>query len=231
MRKNGSRLISVSQYRATDLFLFVVILVIAELTAHYALVLFPAGAMFTISFMLPIVLTVMMRWGWYSVFYAILSGVLYCALNKGSGAMYLTYGIGNAFIGLLLILLRFVDKRKISGKWYHSVWFVALGWLLVYLGRATVSTICCAVHPIEGVALGDAFIAFAMTDLVSLVMGIVVVLVLRRFDGMFEDQMSYLTRTDKVRREKMRADEFGEEPIEIDEETLGVLNKHNDLYD
>ena len=67
MRKNGSREISFSQYRTTDLFLFAVIVAVAELFAFAATVWFPEEAIFSFSFMLPLALTVMMRWGWPSV--------------------------------------------------------------------------------------------------------------------------------------------------------------------
>ena len=40
-----------------------------------------------------------------------------------------------------------------------------------------------------------------------------------------ENQRDYLIRLDKERREKLLADNFGEEPVEIDEELLKTLNK------
>ncbi len=231
MRKNGSRFISIGQYRLTDLFLFALILVIAELASHYAMVWFPGAALFTFSFMLPITLIVMMRWGWYAIFYAVGSGILYCLLNKGSGSAYLVYGVGNAFVELLLLVFLFVKRETISSKWYHSLWFVVLGWLLVYLGRASVWTITCAVHPIEGVSAGAGFVDFAVTDVLTLVLSVVIIMALRRFEGMFEDQRLYLARTDKARRDKMKKDEFGEEYAEIDEEALNMLSRHDgDLY-
>ena len=43
MRKNGSRMISIRQYRLTDLFLFAVILVVFELVVHFAYKRFGGG--------------------------------------------------------------------------------------------------------------------------------------------------------------------------------------------
>jgi hypothetical protein len=230
MRKNGSRLISYKQYRTTDLFLFAAILAVAELTGHFATVWFPSEALYTFSFIVPISLIIMVRWGWQSIFFALESGLMYCLLNSGDGRSYLVYLIGNAFIMLMMIPLKLIGASKISSKWYFSALFVVGGWLCVYLGRAVVWTICYAVVPVDGVVIYAGFVNFAMYDLLSLIMAMVIVLALRRFDGMFENQKSYLKRIDKERRDRMRPDEFGLDPVEIDEESLGILNKDTDLY-
>lgn len=231
MRKNGSRLISVKQYRLTDLFLFAVITALGELLPHFAMVWFPSGALYTISFAVPITLIVMMRWGWPSLFYALGSGLIYCLLNSGSGSQYATYCIGNLFIAVMLIPRYLIGAKKIASHWWSSVLFVIGGWVCVYLGRASVSAVCMAIAPIDGVGVFDGFIAFALYDLISLGIGALIIIVLRRFDGMFEDQKDYLNRIDAARKEQMRRDEFGDELEEIDEQSLEILNKDNNLYD
>jgi ketopantoate reductase len=75
------------------------------------------------------------------------------------------------------------------------------------------------------------FCGVSDNGLMSLVMAIVIIAIMRKLDGMFEDQKAYLMRLDKEKRDMMRHDEFGDEPIEIDEESLAILNKgDNDLY-
>jgi hypothetical protein len=70
-----------------------------------------------------------------------------------------------------------------------------------------------------------------LSDLLSMGIAVLLILVLRRLDGMFEDQKSYLLRLDRERKEMARRDEFGDEPIDIDEDCLSILNKRdNDLY-
>ena len=56
-------------------------------------------------------------------------------------------------------------------------------------------------------------------------MGAVIFFVLRRLDGMVERQRDYLIRLDKERRDRLKADNFGEQLVEIDEEALKTLNK------
>lgn len=222
MRKNGSRLISLSQYRLTDLFLFAVILVVFELVLHYALIAFNGD--FTFSPLVPIVLLVMMRWGWPSVFFAVGDGILYCLLNMGvenfQPYFFAVYGVGNAAIMLLLLMTKFMGKERIAGKWGFSALFAVLGWFAVVLGRSVV--LACFGIGFDKAIMGQ------LSDLVSLGVAVVIVLVFRRLEGMFEDQKKYLRRLDDERKEKMRRDTYGDEPVEIDEDSFTILKKWDD---
>ena len=220
MRKNGSKSISIKQYRLTDLFLFAVILTVFELILHFAMIAFGDNANFTFSPMVPLVLVVMMRWGWVSVFYAVGDGALFVLLKGGSWQSLLIYCVGNACIMLLLLYTRFVGKEKIRKSPYLSILFVVLGWVVTVLGRSAVAAI-----------IGNNFV-YVLTrqlfDIVSIIIGSIIVLIMRRLDGMFEDQKHYLRRVDDERRAMARRDEFGDEPVEITEETISILRRHDD---
>lgn len=228
MRKNGSRLISFQQYRLTDSVIFALILAAFDLIAYGALSLFDGNAYFTFSMTLPITLLVMMRWGWQSVFYAVADGLMLSLLyNRTVWQSYLSYAAGGAALMLILIPFKLIGKQRIRDKWYLSAAAVIVGWLIMNFTITVVQALC-----------GSSFAAVAsynfgvgLTGLMSLAAGLVVILVLRRLDGMFEDQKHYLLRLDKERKERMRRDEFGDEPIEIDDETISILNKKdNGLY-
>ena len=179
------------------------------------------------SLMVPIALLVIMRWGWCGIFYALGDGLLLCLLNLGNEnfnpALFGVYIIGNAFIAVTLLLTKFIGKERIASKWYLSALFVSVGWLAVFFGRACV-----------GACFGLGFVTIMQSqlwDLLSLAVGLALILLLRRLDGMFEDQKHYLLRLDKEKRNKMRRDTFGDELVEIDAESLSILNKKdNDLY-
>lgn len=224
MRKNVSRNISLRQYRLTDLFLFAVILIVFEVILHFAFQAFHGDFIF--SPMLAITLIVMMRWGWPAVFYAVGDGLLYCLLNikdpNFSPYMFAIYIIGNAFVALLFFMTGFMGKKKIRDKWYFSLLFTTAGWIAVVLGRAV--TAACF-----GLNFVSALLAH-FGDLVSFAVCLTVILVMRRLDGMFEDQKAFLKRLDEERKEKERRDAFGDQPIEIDEESLKILKKDDDLY-
>lgn len=221
-------MISIGQYRLTDLFLFAAILIAFELIVHFAYKRFGGGPLtFTFSPLVPIVLTVMMRWGWCSVFYALGDGLVYCLLNLKSPSFsanwFAVYIIGNAFIMLLLLMTRFLGKERIRGKWYFSALYLLAGWAAVVTGR-TLTAVC------FGYGFVSALIG-QLSDVMSLVVGLVIILILRRLDGMFEDQRRYLKRLDDERKEKQRRDVYGDEPIEIDEESMAVIKRRDDdLY-
>lgn len=226
MRKNGSRLISLKQYRATDLFLFAVILVIFDLLVHFATKwLADAAAMYMFALTIPIVLLIMMRWGWSAIFFAVGDAILLTVLNNPTvWQSYITYSVGNAAILLLLIPMHFINKQKIAGKWYLTALFVVLGWIISNL-------VCSVAQCIFGVGFVRAILAnisFGINGLLSLAIGMVLLLILRKLDGMFEDQICYLKRLDRERQEKMRIDEFGDAPVEIDEDTLSILRKRDE---
>lgn len=218
MRKNGSRLITLRQYRLTDLFLFAVILIGFELILHFAFIRFNGD--FTFSPLVPIVLLVMMRWGWPSLFFAAGDGLLYCLLKMNGATFqpcfFAVYIIGNLCSALLLLATKYIGKERIRKKWYNSALFLLSGWVLVWLGRS-------AVGACFGGGLG--WLMAAVWDFISLAIGLVLVLILRRLDGMFEDQKHYLLRLEAEREEKRRRDEFGDEPIEIDEQTISILKR------
>lgn len=229
MRKNGSRQISIQQYRFTDLFLFAIILIVSELISFYASKAFPADI--SISFMVPIVLVVMVRWGWPSVFYAVAAGLLDCLLSIGTvtGYQFAVYIAGNAFIGLMLLPVYLYGRDKIVSVWWKSALFAAGGWVCVYVGRSLVWLIVAAAFPAEGLALWGGFATYALADIMSLIMGLIAILVLRRLDGMFEDQMSYLRRLEREKRDRIRVDQMGENSGEIDESLLKKLMDNDEL--
>jgi hypothetical protein len=202
---------------------------LSELLGYFAIVWFPDCATFTFSLMVPISLIVMMRWGWPSIFYPILAGLIYCLLYAEGFqvSVYLTYCIGNACMALVLIYIKLVGKERVAKKFYLSAILVVLAWLTINLARAAIS----AMFGNNFFTMLLDFCGVSDNGLMSLVMSILIISVMRKLDGMFEDQKAYLKRLEKEKRDKMRRDEFGDEPIEIDEQSLAILNKgDNDLY-
>lgn len=226
MRKNGSRLISLRQYKATDLFLFAIILIIFDLLSRLATAwLADEVTLYVFSLTVPFVLLVMMRWGWVAIFYAIGDAVLLTALNNPTvWESYLAYILGSSAILLLLIPLRLIGKQKVAKKWYFTALFVLLGWLLLNLVASFVQFLCG--ESFAGSLIGNMILG--VHGYLSLAIGMALLLLLRRLDGMFEDQKHYLLRMDQERKELARIDRYGEEPVEIDEETLSILRKRDE---
>ena len=228
MRKNG-RFISIRQYKYTDLFFFALVLGLSELLVFLSFEFWFKNTLdkFYINFMLAIVLTVIMRWGWVGGIYAVADGVVQCAIQGGNWQAYLSYIIGTACIMSVLILTKLVGKERIRSKWYLTLAYIALAWVSVNLGVTCMSAI-----------FGESFLVALTTSfglgvygVFPLFAAVAVIMFLRRLDGMFEDQKHYLLRQDKERRDLARRDEFGDEPVEIDEQSMSILKRWDDGLD
>ena len=228
MRKNG-RLVSLRQYKYTDLFFFALALGVSELLVFCAYNLWFRNTVdkFYINFMLAISLTVIMRWGWIGGMYAVVDGVVQCAIMGGTWQSYIIYMVGAACILSVLLLTKFVGKERISKKWYLTLAYAAVGWVSVNLGITCMNAIFGGNFV---TSLGVNF-GFGIYGALPFAGSLIALMIMRRLDGMFEDQKHYLIRKDKERKELARRDEFGDEPIEIDEESMSILKRWDDGLD
>ena len=228
MRKNG-RFISFRQYKYTDLFFFALVLGISELLIFCAFRFWFQSTLdkFYVNFMLAIALTVIMRWGWVGGIYAVVDGVVLCAVQGAGWQTYLSYIIGTACIESVLLLTKFVGKEKIRSKWYLTLAYILVGWVSVNLGITCMSAIL-GTNFLSALATSFGFGVYGALPLAAT---IVTIMVLRRLNGMFEDQKHYLLRQEEERKELARRDEFGDEPIEIDEDTVSILKRWDDGLD
>ena len=198
--------LSLKQYRAIDLGIMLVMLAAAEvLITVAAKVWFPAE-MYILSPTVAIICIVMMRWGAYAAVHAVGGGLALCIASGASAGQFAVYCIGNCFALAALLLFRVWGKEKIRSKVTLSIIYTAVTFLAVQVGRW-------AVGLLFGGSLGD-IVKLLTTDSLSLVFAVVTVLLARRIDGLFEDQIAYLVRTQAERRKEEMADygdtEYGE---------------------
>lgn len=228
MRKNGSKLISIKQYRLGDLFVFALIATIAELVCYYSRLWFPDAAFYFLNLMLPVITLVIVRWGWPGIVLAAAEGALYCAIRTGSGwESYIIYIVSNAAIAIELPVLWLIGAERLKKHWYWAFLVVLAGWLAVNFTRTCISAI------FAGNFVTYLAVYFGLFDggILALVMGELIILICRRFDGMFENQKRYLLRLKKEREEEAYLKERGDTPIELDAQSLSILNrKDDDLY-
>lgn len=156
---------------------------------------------FTISVVTVILALMLMRWGVWAVVQSIALALAYAitfSLLTKNGLMMQTliiYGVGNCFCLLLLIPFKIIGKQKIRDKTLLSALFVVLVYLTTHLGYSILSV--CLFNAGFGV-----FYNFFVYDSISLLFGVVIILILRRLDGMFEDQKTYLLRVYKANKEE-----------------------------
>lgn len=196
------------QYRNIDLAIMLAMLIAAEVVINIAArEWFPMEA-YVLSPMTAIVCIVMMRWGPYAAVQAVGGGLALCVVSGAEPAQYAVYCVGNCFALAALLLFRIWGKEKIRTKIPLSILFTAAAFCGVQIGRWLVG-LC------FGGAVTD-IVRLVTTDSLSLVFAVLTVLIARRIDGLFEDQVAYLLRTQSERRREQTEDEgdteYGEEP-------------------
>lgn len=190
--------LSFKQYRATDLGIMLVLLMISDaLIAYAARVWFPDEA-YVLSPTVAIVCIVMMRWGGFAAIHAVGGGLALCVASGASAGQFAVYCIGNCFALAALVLFKVWGKEKIRSKPFFTVLFTIAAFCATQIGRWLV-----------GLLLGgmlDDFITFFATDSLSLLFAVLAVLIARRVDGLFEDQRAYLIRTQSERNRQQLSD-------------------------
>lgn len=186
--------ISFKQYRAIDLVIWLVILSVFEYVTVMAASKWFPGEIYTISQMVAVLCIVMMRWGGYAAIHAVAGGIVFCLVQGASAEQFAVYCVGNCFALIALVLFKAVGKENIRTKLHFTVLFTAVAFCGAQLGRWLVSLVF-------GGTFGS-IATFFMTDSLSLLYAVVVVLISRKADGLFEDQKSYLIRTEAERRKE-----------------------------
>ncbi len=178
---------SAGTYRAIDLTLFAIILCVFEsviIRASRSL-LFRDQA-FTVSLAASIVSIVFMRWGVWGGIHAALAGAVYCLAGGGTLSQFAVYILGNLFSLLAIPFLRKVGSEKVRTNVWLSFALGLIVLLLMQFGRFAVSLVL-------GIPVAEAF-RFFTTDSLSAVFTLVIIWIVRRLDGVWEDQFHYLKR-------------------------------------
>ena len=186
---------SAAAYRGIDLFLFALMLVLFE-----TLIIRAAGSSmfydqaYTVSLAAAITAIVYMRWNAWGGIHAALAGLIYCAALNGEITRYPVYMIGNLFSLLVVPLTDRIGKERVrTGKRMYLACGAAV-WALMQAGRMTMSLLFGA--PVAEV------IRFPLTDSLSLVFTLVILWIVKRLDGVWEDQNHYLERVHREERTK-----------------------------
>ena len=184
---------SFEQYRLIDLAIFALLTCVFEaLIVRAARFWFPQE-LYTVSLSAAMTAIVYMRWGAWGGIHAVLAGFIFCLFSGGTGEQYMIYCVGNLFSLLALILLFRVGKEKVRTSKLLSLLFPILVQFLMHGGRALTALLLGA--PLTGVA------GFFLEDSLSYVFTLVIAWIVKRLDGVYEDQKHYLLRL-KAKEEK-----------------------------
>lgn len=192
--------ITFKEYRNIDLAIWTVITVLFETITTFATAKWFYAQPVAISITLAIVCIVMMRWNGYAAIQASIGGLVFCIVSgiatgeHATAQQCLIYLIGNLFALISLLIIKAFGKEKIR----ESIWKTFLYVLAAYVGMASGRWL---VSLFFG---GDlmAFVVYATTDIISLLFAVIILVILRKTDGMTEDQKTYLLRLESEREEE-----------------------------
>lgn len=185
--------ISFTQYRGLDLTIWAVITIVFEGITTVATDKWFYAQPIAMSVTLMLTCILMMRWGAYAGIHALLGGFVFCLLSGATVQQYLIYMIGNMFALIALVMFARYKKEEVRNNPFRLTVFILIAYVGMAIGR-------------WGVSLffgGDvnALLVYLTTDIISLLFAVVILNLLRKTDGMLEDQKAYLLRIEKEEME------------------------------
>lgn len=187
-----NRQISFARYRALDLATLALLMAASQILIYLASCHWFSDQLYVVSPVAAIVTLVMMRWGGWAAIHAVAGGLVFAAVSGGTWQHFVIYCVGNSLSLLMLLFFKAFGKEKIRCDTFRSLMFALGVQLLMQIGRALVALL-----------LGDGFdacLGFVTTDSLSVLFTLVIIWIVRRIDGLFEDQKQYLLRVQSERQ-------------------------------
>ena len=184
------------RYRQIDLTIFPFMVVLFESIVVLAARKWFPGQAFTVSVVPAVTAIVMIRWGSWAAIHALLGGAALCFMSGGGWKQYLIYCLGNLFSLAALPLVKAMGgEEKVRDDVLKTLLYGLCVMLLMWAGRFLMALAL-------GVSAAGA-VGFFTTDVVTLLFTLVILWIVRRLDGVFEDQYHYLIRL-RAEQEKER---------------------------
>lgn len=133
-----------------------------------------------------VVALVMMRWNLWAAIPAAVGGLILPWLSGGTMEQVQIYAIGNLLSMAAMLYLKLLGKERVRANAVLTLVFAVLVQLLMQFGRAGVALL--KQHSL--LACWD----FITTDAMSILFTLVIIWIVRRVEGLFEDQKHYLLR-------------------------------------
>ena len=186
---------TLNRYRRIDLTLLTAITAIFEIILVTAATRWFPNEPYTVSVVPVMVTIVVMRWGLWAALPALVGGAALCIASHALSEQYIIYCLGNLpGLSVFWMKKRLGSERIRQSTSLSLLMGLAVG-LLMEAGRA-IFAILLGKPP--AIALG-----FFTTDVITLLFTLILIWIVRRLDGFFEDQREYLVRIN-LRQEEER---------------------------
>ncbi len=193
--------ITFEQYRSLDLMIWTVITVVFEAITTLATNKWFYAQPVAMSITLTLICITMMRWNTYAVIPAVAGGFIFSLVSGATFEQYIIYCIGNVFALTALLIIKMYNKEILRGSAVKLSLFVTTAYIGMAIGRWLVSLFFG----------GDlmAFVVYITTDIISLLFAVIIMNLLRKADGMIEDQKAYLFRVQEEEDENYYEEDGG----------------------
>ncbi len=178
--------ITFQQYRGMDVFFWTALLCLCESLIVLASTRWFPGEPYTLSLTAAVTAIVLVRWGAFAAFPAVLGALAFCLASGATAPQYLVYVIGNLAALAMLPMMKRWSWRKLRENVLLAMAYGALVALLMQAGRFLMAL--ALGHPIATCA------GFFTTDVLTVLFAVLLVWISRRLDGILEDQKDYLKR-------------------------------------
>ena len=198
--------ITFKQYRNIDLAILSVLLIISEAITTVATNTWFSAQPVAISSTLLFICIFMMRWNGFAAIAAVIGGTVFCIASGANLEQFIIYAVGNSLALLGLLWFKVYKKDEIRLGSFKLVLYTVSVYLLMQIGRWLIS-----------LAFGGGLwniVGYIASDVISLLFAVVIMLLLRKTDGMIEDQKAYLFRLERERNEQQQVptyNGFGDE--------------------
>lgn len=191
MQKN----LTLTQYRMADVTILSALCCVFEVIVTVAATKWFPEQPYSVSIVYAFFALVAMRWNGYAAITAFSGGLAHCIAAGDITKGYVVVCIGNLCCLFALFMHKIVGKQKIRDGAFLTVLYVAAVFVFVSAGRFALlllfgSTPLAAVRTV-------------LYDVLSFVFSTVIVLICRKQNGLFEDQVHYLQRTEEQRRKEL----------------------------
>lgn len=186
---------TVEQYRAIDLSLFALMLIVFETVLVRAATRWFPGEPWSVSVTAAVTAVVMVRWGPWAVIHAVIGGIVFCLVSRGLWQQFIIYCAGNTAVLAVLPLVKKAGWKALRENILLNLLYGFLSLLAMQAGRALVALV---LGTSPAAAAG-----FVTTDVVTYIFTLLIVWIASRLDGVLEDQRHYLARiNDPQNRER-----------------------------
>ena len=175
-----------------DIILFTAISCALEAIIYFAAKRFES-ATFIVNFYLTLSLLLIYRWNLFGWIGSLLLTLGFCLINGASWQSYIIYLGGTFALGLILVYFKKFGKHQIVKTVGGTLLYGIAGFSIVIITR---SLIAFAFYQ----SILDNFLTQAAMEGLNLAIGIIILLICRKQNGLFEDMNDYLARIAEERK-------------------------------